>query len=75
MLSLHRGNKLGEMKDLQVAFEITNCGSRFTSRLCAALYKFARKYKLKYVITGSNFSTEYCREPEEWGGYPGRQSC
>lgn len=35
------------------------------------LYKFARKYKIKYIITGSNFSTECCREPEEWGGYLG----
>ena len=31
------------------------------------LYKFARKYKIKYILTGSNFSTECCREPEEWG--------
>jgi hypothetical protein len=23
------------------------------------------------VLTGGNFSTECCREPEEWGGYPG----
>jgi len=35
------------------------------------LYKFARKYKIKYILTGSNFSTECCREPEEWGGYLG----
>ena len=35
------------------------------------LYKFARKYKIKDIITGSNFSTECCREPEEWGGYLG----
>ena len=35
------------------------------------LYKFAKKYKIKYVITGSNYSTECCREPEEWGGYLG----
>lgn len=35
------------------------------------LYKFARKLKIKHVITGSNFSTECCREPEEWGGYLG----
>jgi N-acetyl sugar amidotransferase len=35
------------------------------------LYKFAKKYKIKYVFTGSNFSTECCREPEEWGGYLG----
>jgi len=37
----------------------------------SGLYKFARKYKIKHVITGSNFSTECCREPEEWGGYLG----
>lgn len=35
------------------------------------LYKFARKYKIKYIITGSNYSTECCREPEDWGGYLG----
>lgn len=37
----------------------------------SGLYKFAREYKIKHVITGSNFSTECCREPEEWGGYLG----
>ena len=37
----------------------------------SGLYAFARKYKIKHVITGSNFSTECCREPEEWGGYLG----
>jgi N-acetyl sugar amidotransferase len=37
----------------------------------SSLYKFARKYGIKHVITGSNFSTECCREPEEWGGYLG----
>ena len=35
------------------------------------LYKFARKYKVKHILTGSNYSTECCREPEEWGGYLG----
>jgi putative aminotransferase len=35
------------------------------------LYKFARKNNVKYIITGSNYSTECCREPEEWGGYLG----
>lgn len=35
------------------------------------IYHFAIKNKIKYVITGSNFSTECCREPEEWGGYLG----
>lgn len=37
----------------------------------SGLYKFARRYKIKHIITGSNFSTECCREPEEWGGYLG----
>jgi hypothetical protein len=37
----------------------------------SCLYKFARKHNIKHIITGSNFSTECCREPEEWGGYLG----
>jgi N-acetyl sugar amidotransferase len=37
----------------------------------SALYRFARRHRIKYVLTGANFSTECCREPLEWGGYPG----
>ncbi len=37
----------------------------------SGLYKFARQHKIQHIITGSNFSTECCREPEEWGGYLG----
>jgi putative aminotransferase len=37
----------------------------------SGLYKFARQYNIKHIITGSNYSTECCREPEEWGGYLG----
>lgn len=37
----------------------------------SGLYKFAHQYGIKNIITGSNFSTECCREPEEWGGYLG----
>lgn len=37
----------------------------------SGLYKFAREHQIKHIITGSNFSTECCREPEEWGGYLG----
>lgn len=37
----------------------------------SGLYTFARKYKVRHIMTGSNFSTECCREPEEWGGYLG----
>ena len=37
----------------------------------SGLYRFARQYKINHIITGSNFSTECCREPEAWGGYLG----
>jgi N-acetyl sugar amidotransferase len=37
----------------------------------SGLYKFAKTYRIRHIITGSNYSTECCREPEEWGGYLG----
>lgn len=63
-----------EMKDLQVAFlrsgipdqDLPQDASFFSS-----LYRFARKHGVKHIITGSNYSTECCREPEAWGGYLG----
>lgn len=63
-----------EMKDLQVAFlksQIPDQDLPQDVAFFSGLYKFARQHKLKYVLTGGNFSTECCREPEEWGGYPG----
>ena len=63
-----------EMKDLQVAFlrsQIPDQDLPQDAAFFSSLYKFARKHKIKYVITGSNISTECCREPEEWGGYLG----
>lgn len=63
-----------EMKDLQVAFlksQISDQDLPQDYAFFSALYKFARKYKIKYVLTGGNYSTECCREPEEWGGFPG----
>lgn len=63
-----------EMKDLQLAFlrsQIADQDFPQDAAFFSALYKFARKHRIKYVLTGSNFSTECCREPEEWGGYPG----
>ncbi|PZR19816.1 MAG: LPS biosynthesis protein [Flavobacterium psychrophilum] len=63
-----------EMKDLQVAFlksQISDQDLPQDYAFFSALYQFARKHKLKYVLTGGNFSTECCREPEEWGGFPG----
>lgn len=63
-----------EMKDLQVAFlksQIADQDIPQDTAFFSGMYRFARKNKIKYVITGANFSTECCREPEEWGAYPG----
>ncbi len=63
-----------EMKDLQVAFlrsQISDQDLPQDYAFFSALYKFAKKHKINYVLTGGNFSTECCREPEEWGGFPG----
>jgi len=37
----------------------------------SGLYQFAKKHDVKDILTGSNYSTECCREPEDWGGYLG----
>ncbi len=63
-----------EMKDLQVAFlhsQVAHQDIPQDTAFFATLYAFARKYRIKHIITGGNFSTECCREPEEWGAYPG----
>lgn len=62
------------VKDLQVAFlrsgipdqDLVQDAAFFSS-----LYRFARAHDVKHIITGSNYSTECCREPEAWGGYLG----
>jgi N-acetyl sugar amidotransferase len=63
-----------EMKDLQLAFlksQIADQDLPQDYAFFSALYKFAKKHKIKYVLTGANYSTECCREPQEWGGFPG----
>jgi len=63
-----------EMKDLQIAFLKSQIPDQDTPQdvsFFSAMYLFARKNKIKYVLTGANYSTECCREPEEWGAYPG----
>lgn len=63
-----------EMKDLQVAMlraQIADQDIPQDTAFFSSLYKFAIKHKIKYVLTGGNFSTECCREPEDWGAYPG----
>lgn len=63
-----------EMRRLQVAFLRSGIPDQDLVQDAAffsGLYKFARQNGVKHIITGSNFSTECCREPEEWGGYLG----
>ena len=63
-----------EMKDLQVAFlksQIADQDLPQDAAFFSGLYKFANKYKIRTILTGANYSTECCREPEEWGGFPG----
>lgn len=63
-----------QMKRLQVAFLRSQIADQDFPQDCvffSSLYSFARKYRIKYVLTGANYSTECCREPEEWGAYPG----
>ena len=63
-----------EVRRLQVAFlrsGIPDQDLLQDAAFFSALYKFARKNNIRHIITGSNFSTECCREPEEWGGYLG----
>jgi N-acetyl sugar amidotransferase len=62
------------VKRMQVAFLRSGISDQDLVQDAAfftGLYKFARQHGIKHIITGSNFSTECCREPEEWGGYLG----
>lgn len=63
-----------EMRDLQTAFlrsQIAHQDIPQDTAFFATLYEFARQNNIKYILTGGNLSTECCREPEEWGAYPG----
>jgi N-acetyl sugar amidotransferase len=63
-----------EIKDLQIAIlksQIPHQDIPQDTAFFSTLYKFAKKHKIKYVLTGGNYSTECIREPEEWGAYPG----
>jgi N-acetyl sugar amidotransferase len=62
------------VKRMQVAFLRSGISDQDLVQDAAffsGLYKFARRYGIRHIITGSNYSTECCREPEEWGGYLG----
>lgn len=61
-----------EMKDLQLAFfksGVPHIDTPQDHAFFATMYKFAAKYKVKYILTGGNYSTECVRNPLEWMYY------
>lgn len=61
-----------EMKDLQLAFfksGVPHIDSPQDHSFFATMYKFAHEYKVKYILTGANLSTECVRNPIEWMYY------
>lgn len=58
-----------EMRDLQLAYFKSQVPYQDTPQdhvIFAALYNYASKMGIKYVLTGGNYSTECVREPNEW---------
>jgi len=58
-----------EMRDLQLAFfksRVAHLDTPQDHAFFAGLYNFAAKNKVKYILTGANYSTECVREPLEW---------
>lgn len=58
-----------EMRDLQLAFfkaGVPHLDSPQDHAFFATMYNFAAKYKVKYVLTGANYSTECVKNPYEW---------
>ncbi len=61
-----------EMRDLQLAFfkaGVPHIDTPQDHAIFAAMYKFAVKHDIKYILTGANFSTECVRNPVEWMYY------
>lgn len=58
-----------EMQDLQLAFfkaQVPHLDTPQDHAFIAALYNFAAKHGIKYILNGGNYSTECVREPLEW---------
>lgn len=61
-----------EMRDLQLAFfksGVPHIDLPQDHAFFATMYNFAEKYKIKYILTGANYSTECVRNPLEWFYY------
>lgn len=58
-----------EMSDLQLSMfksQISSQDAPQDHAIFASLYNYAAKHHIKYVLTGSNASTEFVRPPVEW---------
>jgi N-acetyl sugar amidotransferase len=58
-----------EMRDLQLAFfkaQVPHLDTPQDHAFFSSLYKLADKHGYKYILTGTNYSTECVREPLEW---------
>jgi N-acetyl sugar amidotransferase len=58
-----------EMQDLQKAFflaQVPHIDTPQDHAFFGGLYTFAAKHRVKYILTGANYSTECVREPLEW---------
>ncbi|MAO65718.1 MAG: LPS biosynthesis protein [Balneola sp.] len=61
-----------EVRDLQLAFfksGVPHTDVPQDHAFFATMYKFASKHKIKYILTGGNYSTECVRNPLEWMYY------
>ena len=61
-----------EIKDLQLAYfksGVPHIDVPQDHAFFATMYNFASKYKVKYILTGGNYSTECVRNPKEWMYY------
>jgi len=61
-----------EMRDLQLAYFKSGAPHIDIPRdhaFFAALYKFAEKRRVRYILTGANLSTECVHNPREWMWY------
>lgn len=58
-----------EVKDLQLSFfkaQLPNLDTVQDHAFFGSIYNFAKNEKIKNILTGANFSTEFIREPLSW---------
>lgn len=61
-----------EIKDLQLSFiksGVPHIDVPQDHAFFATMYKYASKHKIRYILTGANYSTECVRNPIEWMYY------